>query len=76
MVAAQVTTDSVFSVEGRERLVDASRYATDRLWRAYDVLPGDLGFVMLAPRPGGAAVVGDLVLVQNVFELLNDPVPR
>jgi len=74
-VAAQVTTDSVFRVVGRERLFDASGYAT-RSWRGYDVLPDAQAFVMLTPGAGGVGEVDDLVLVENLFQLLNGSAPN
>jgi hypothetical protein len=69
-----VSTDSGFEVEERERLFDASRYSPD--WGTYDVFPGDDAFVALAPGPGGASDVDDLVLVQNLFELLDRRAPN
>jgi eukaryotic-like serine/threonine-protein kinase len=70
MVAAQVATDSTFRVVERTRLFNASGYATHGGWHGYDVLPGDRGFVMFQPGPGGVAEVGDLILVENLFEEL------
>jgi hypothetical protein len=76
MVAAQVSaSDSVISVEGRERLFDASAYAVHNGWRGYDVMP-DGRFLMLLPGPGTVAEVGDLVLVENFFQEVEEATRR
>jgi len=76
LVAAAVTEDaSGLKVEQRTRLFDARNYAADEGWRAYDVLPGGERFVMLQPGPGGADA-GDLVLLDDIFRVMDEALAR
>jgi serine/threonine-protein kinase len=70
LVAAQLSGDGPLRVTDRVRLFDASAYAANAGWRGYDVMPGDQDFIMLMPGPGSAAEVGDLVMIENLFETL------
>jgi serine/threonine-protein kinase len=76
LVTASVAEDaSGLKVEQRTRLFDARNYATDGGWRAYDVLPGGERFVMLQPGPGGMDT-GDLVLMEDIFRLMDEALER
>ena len=77
LVAARLDrTDSVLSVAGRERLFDASGYGSHSGWRGYDVFPEAEQFLMLEPGPGSVAEVGDLVLVENLFQEVEEALDR
>jgi hypothetical protein len=67
MVAARVASGGEFAVQARQALFALARFSTKSA--AYDVLPGEDGFVMLLKR-GAAVAGGQLVFVDQWPALL------
>jgi serine/threonine-protein kinase len=72
---ATFATDPSFSVETRERLLDASVfYHESVLWPAFDVAVDDQRFLMIRPVGAATASQTKYIYVQNYFEELKERV--
>jgi tRNA A-37 threonylcarbamoyl transferase component Bud32 len=67
MIAASVTAEPEFQVNGRERLFDARAFRSTVEYRGYDVALDDQHFIMLQEEGLGGNEVTDLILVENWF---------
>ncbi len=74
MVAASFSADSVFVVESRERLFDASAFRPVNQWRGYDLAPDDERFLMIrsVTRAEMSESLSPVILVLNWFTELEE----
>jgi serine/threonine-protein kinase len=73
LMVAEVSTTGTFSVLSRKTLFPVGPYSRDQANRHYDVTPDGQRFVMIRTS---AFATGDLVLIENWFEVLKDKLRR
>jgi len=73
LMVAQVSTTGTFSVLSRKTLFSVGSYSRDGAHRHYDVTKDGQRFVMIRTS---SFATGDLVLIENWFELLKDKLRR